>query len=217
MASSIGAFGFGLSQLLFLYIVVKCITSGQSYEIAMNRARRVLSEFRIRGVKTNIPFLQNVLANPIFIEGLCTTRFIDDTPELRQSQVHGKGHHGEVAGRRDWAVEDLFRRRQRRRPVADRDLPEDTCRCPTPGRRQERLRARLTLRTPSGISPPAHHPAPGITLSSCARPSRQIVPAGTIYRETAAPKAPSWRLLLPPKELPNRSCGSRHGRAWMSI
>src|SRR5688500_4955090 len=47
-------------------LLVKSITSGQTYEIAMNRARRVLSEFRIRGVKTNIPFLENVIAHPQF-------------------------------------------------------------------------------------------------------------------------------------------------------
>ena len=63
-------------------LLVKSITSGQSYEIAMNRARRVLSEFRIRGVKTNIPFLENVIAHPQFQSGAATTTLIDTTPEL---------------------------------------------------------------------------------------------------------------------------------------
>jgi pyruvate carboxylase len=48
----------------------------------MNRARRVLSEFRIRGVKTNIPFLENVIAHPQFQSGQATTTLIDTTPEL---------------------------------------------------------------------------------------------------------------------------------------
>ena len=43
---------------------------------------RGLSEFRIRGVKTNIPFLLNLVTHPKFIEGGFTTKFIDDTPEL---------------------------------------------------------------------------------------------------------------------------------------
>ena len=48
----------------------------------MNRARRVLSEFRIRGVKTNIPFLENLIAHPQFRTGQATTTLIDNTPEL---------------------------------------------------------------------------------------------------------------------------------------
>src|SRR5688572_14613681 len=63
-------------------MLVKSITSGQTYEIAMNRARRVLSEFRIRGVKTNIPFLENVITHPQFQSGQATTTLIDTTPEL---------------------------------------------------------------------------------------------------------------------------------------
>ncbi len=45
---------------------------------------RVLQEFRIRGVKTNIPFLIKVMTHPKFIAGGFTTRFIDETPELFQ-------------------------------------------------------------------------------------------------------------------------------------
>lgn len=40
---------------------------------------RALVEFRIRGVKTNIPFLLSLLAHPTFVEGQCWTTFIDDT------------------------------------------------------------------------------------------------------------------------------------------
>ena len=43
---------------------------------------RALVEFRIRGVKTNIPFLASLLTHPTFIEGTCWTTFIDDTPSL---------------------------------------------------------------------------------------------------------------------------------------
>ncbi|KAI9053646.1 hypothetical protein LZ554_002600 [Drepanopeziza brunnea f. sp. 'monogermtubi'] len=43
---------------------------------------RALVEFRIRGVKTNIPFLASLLTHPTFIEGTCWTTFIDDTPAL---------------------------------------------------------------------------------------------------------------------------------------
>jgi pyruvate carboxylase len=63
-------------------MLVKLITSAQSYESAMQRTHRALSEFRIRGVKTNIPFLENVIAHPIFKSGQATTTLIDTSPEL---------------------------------------------------------------------------------------------------------------------------------------
>ena len=43
---------------------------------------RALQEFRVRGVKTNVPFLLNVVDAPDFLAGDCTTRFLDETPEL---------------------------------------------------------------------------------------------------------------------------------------
>ena len=63
-------------------LLVKSITSGQTYDMAMRRAHRTLSEFRIRGVKTNIPFLENVIAHAQFRAGQATTTLIDTTPEL---------------------------------------------------------------------------------------------------------------------------------------
>ena len=60
-------------------MLVKSITSGQTYDIALRRALRTLSEFRIRGVKTNIPFLENVIAHPQFRSGQATTTLIDTT------------------------------------------------------------------------------------------------------------------------------------------
>ncbi|MCW5549010.1 MAG: pyruvate carboxylase [Opitutaceae bacterium] len=79
-----GGMGYAGAVITPFYdsMLVKVITSGQSYEIAMNRARRVLSEFRIRGVKTNIPFLENVIAHPLFRSGEATTTLIDTSPEL---------------------------------------------------------------------------------------------------------------------------------------
>jgi len=79
-----GGMGYAGAVITPFYdsMLVKVITSGQSYELALNRARRVLSEFRIRGVKTNIPFLENVIAHPLFRTGQATTTLIDTTPEL---------------------------------------------------------------------------------------------------------------------------------------
>ncbi|KAB2572233.1 Pyruvate carboxylase [Lasiodiplodia theobromae] len=63
-------------------MLVKCTCHGSTYEIARRKMLRALVEFRIRGVKTNIPFLASLLTHPVFIDGTCWTTFIDDTPEL---------------------------------------------------------------------------------------------------------------------------------------
>ena len=63
-------------------LLVKVVSSGQSWDLARKRMDRALREFRIRGLKTNIPFLENVINNPVFAEGRATTTLVDDTPEL---------------------------------------------------------------------------------------------------------------------------------------
>lgn len=63
-------------------MLVKCTCHGSTYEIARRKVLRALVEFRIRGVKTNIPFLLSLLNHPTFIDGNCWTTFIDDTPQL---------------------------------------------------------------------------------------------------------------------------------------
>lgn len=63
-------------------MLVKCTCHGSTYEIVRRKMLRALVEFRIRGVKSNIPFLIKLLTHPTFIEGTCWTTFIDDTPEL---------------------------------------------------------------------------------------------------------------------------------------
>ena len=63
-------------------MLVKCTCRGSTYEIVRRKMLRALVEFRIRGVKTNIPFLTSLLTHQVFISGTCWTTFIDDTPEL---------------------------------------------------------------------------------------------------------------------------------------
>jgi pyruvate carboxylase len=63
-------------------MLVKCSCRGSTYEIVRRKMLRALVEFRIRGVKTNIPFLASLLSHPTFVDGTCWTTFIDDTPEL---------------------------------------------------------------------------------------------------------------------------------------
>ncbi|MBX9638686.1 MAG: pyruvate carboxylase, partial [Mycobacteriaceae bacterium] len=63
-------------------MLVKLTCRGRNFQTAVNRARRAMAEFRIRGVSTNIPFLQAVLDDPDFQAGRVTTSFIDDRPHL---------------------------------------------------------------------------------------------------------------------------------------
>ncbi|VBA49247.1 pyruvate carboxylase [Mycobacterium pseudokansasii] len=63
-------------------MLVKLTCRGRDFPTAVNRARRAMAEFRIRGVSTNIPFLQAVLDDSDFRAGLITTSFIDERPQL---------------------------------------------------------------------------------------------------------------------------------------
>jgi pyruvate carboxylase len=63
-------------------LLVKLTSKATSFDRTCAQAARALAEFRIRGVKTNIPFLMNVLKHPKFVSGDCHTRFIEETPEL---------------------------------------------------------------------------------------------------------------------------------------
>ena len=63
-------------------MLVKLTCRGRDFQTAVSRARRAMAEFRIRGVSTNIPFLQAVLDDPDFQAGRVTTSFIDDRPQL---------------------------------------------------------------------------------------------------------------------------------------
>jgi pyruvate carboxylase len=63
-------------------LLVKVCTSALRFEDAARKMRRALMEFRIRGVKTNIPFLENVMRHPEFLRGGVDTGFIESHPEL---------------------------------------------------------------------------------------------------------------------------------------
>ena len=63
-------------------LLTKVTARGRNFEGSIGIMKRALREFRIRGVKTNIPFLLKTLSHPTFTSGNCTTRFIDETPDL---------------------------------------------------------------------------------------------------------------------------------------
>ncbi len=63
-------------------LLVKVTAWGTNFKQACQRMDRALREFRIRGVKTNIPFLENVVNDPTFVSGEATTSFLDESPSL---------------------------------------------------------------------------------------------------------------------------------------
>jgi pyruvate carboxylase len=70
-------------------MLVKLTCRGRDYPTAVHRSQRALAEFRIRGVATNIQFLQAVLADPEFLAGNVATDFIERRPELLEARVSG--------------------------------------------------------------------------------------------------------------------------------
>src|SRR5579862_1317267 len=79
-----GGMGYGGSIITPFYdsLLVKVVASADSWDLTRHRMDRALREFRIRGLKTNIPFLENVINNPIFAAGRATTTLVDNTLEL---------------------------------------------------------------------------------------------------------------------------------------
>ncbi len=63
-------------------LLVKVTTWDNTFTSACRKANRAISEEHIRGVKTNIPFISNILTHPTFISGQCHTKFIDEATEL---------------------------------------------------------------------------------------------------------------------------------------
>ena len=79
-----GASAYGGAVITPFYdsLLVKTTSWGRDFNEACQRMDRALREFRIRGVKTNIPFLENVINNETFQKGDVTTRFLEETPSL---------------------------------------------------------------------------------------------------------------------------------------
>ncbi|MBA3649386.1 MAG: pyruvate carboxylase [Chitinophagales bacterium] len=73
-------------------MLAKVTAHGKTLKGAAAKMYRTLTEYRIRGVKTNIPFLEKVITNPVFAEGNATVKFIEKYPELFQvSQQQDRG------------------------------------------------------------------------------------------------------------------------------
>ncbi|SNZ05301.1 pyruvate carboxylase [Cohaesibacter gelatinilyticus] len=76
------AYAGGVITRYYDSLLVKVTAHAQTPEAAIARMDRALREFRIRGVSTNIAFVENLLKHPTFLDDSYTTKFIDETPEL---------------------------------------------------------------------------------------------------------------------------------------
>jgi pyruvate carboxylase len=81
------AYGGAVISPYYDSLLVKVTAWGSNFKQACQRMDRALREFRIRGVKTNIPFLENVVNHPAFQAGDTTTSFLDETPRLFSFQA----------------------------------------------------------------------------------------------------------------------------------
>jgi pyruvate carboxylase len=63
-------------------MLVKVTANSRTLDGACRKVRRALAEFRIRGVKTNMPFLDNILKHDTFRKGEVTVNFINQNPDL---------------------------------------------------------------------------------------------------------------------------------------
>lgn len=78
------AYAGGVITRYYDSLLTKITAKAPTPEMAIARMDRALREFRIRGVSTNIAFVENLLKHPTFLDNTYTTRFIDETPELFQ-------------------------------------------------------------------------------------------------------------------------------------
>ncbi len=78
------AYAGGVITRYYDSLLTKVTAKAPTPEKAIARMDRALREFRVRGVSTNIAFVENLLKHPTFLSNEYTTKFIDETPELFQ-------------------------------------------------------------------------------------------------------------------------------------
>ncbi|BBO31916.1 pyruvate carboxylase [Lacipirellula parvula] len=123
-------------------LLVKVSAWGRTFVDATHRMERCLQEFRIRGVKTNIPFLTRLITDQTFVAGDCTTRFIDETPSLfdfvprRDRATRLLTYIGDVIVNGNAIVKGQPRARRREPAV----LPEADTHAPLPKGTRDRLK-----------------------------------------------------------------------------
>jgi len=123
-------------------MLVKVTCRGSDLRSAARRAYRALTEFRVRGVSTNIPFLEAVISDPDFLAGNTSTSFIDERPHLLHYHIPAdRGtklltYLAEVSVNRPHGEARTRLRPQVKLPVLEKDI---AAAAPPPGSRQHLL------------------------------------------------------------------------------
>ena len=157
-------------------MLVKLTCRGRDFATAVDRARRAVAEFRIRGVATNIPFLQAVLDDPDFLAGRVTTSFIEERPHLLTAR------HSADRGTRllTYLADVTVNKPHGERPELDRPA-RASCRRSTCRRRRRPAPSRSSTELgPGGLRPLAarvDRPSASPTPRSATRTSRCSPPA----------------------------------------
>jgi pyruvate carboxylase len=172
-------------------MLCKLTCRGRDFETAVGRARRALAEFRIRGVATNIPFLQALLDDDAFITGDISTSFIDERPEL----LRGRESKDRGTKLLRWLVETTVNQPNGTRPIGINPvskLPElDTSEPVTPGSRDrlvelgpEKFAAELRAQTGLAVTDTTFRDAHQSLLATRVRTRDLVAAAPAISRLT---------------------------------
>src|SRR3990170_4622330 len=172
-------------------MLAKLTCSGRTFELAVGRARRALAEFRIRGVSTNIPFLQAVLDEPDFRAGRVTTGFIDQHPHVLTARSSADRGTKLLT----YLAEVTVNRPHGEAPVAidpaDKLPPLDLHRPPPDGSRQllvaqgpERFAAELRKQQRVGVTDTTFRDAHQSLLATRVRSFDLLAVAGHVARTT---------------------------------
>ena len=172
---------------------------------AIARMHRALREFRIRGVATNLTFLEAIITHPSFHDNSYTTRFIDTTPELFAA--------GEAPGPRDQAAH-LSRRRHRQRP--SRDARPAAAEARTPRRRKCPISTARSRPAPSSCSTAwarRNSPHGCASRSRCWSPTRRCATATSRCSRRACAPTTSPASPAPMRARCRSCCRSNAGAA----
>jgi pyruvate carboxylase len=172
-------------------MLAKLTCRGRTFDLAVGRARRALAEFRIRGVSTNIPFLQAVLDEPDFRAGRVTTGFIDQHPHVLTARSSADRGTKLLT----YLAEVTVNRPNGHAPVAidpaDKLPPTDLHRTPPDGSRQlllahgpERFAAELRGQQRIGVTDTTFRDAHQSLLATRVRTFDLLAAAGHVARMT---------------------------------
>jgi pyruvate carboxylase len=172
-------------------MLAKLTCRGRDFETAAGRARRALAEFRIRGVSTNIPFLQAVLDEPDFRAGRLTTGFIEQHPHVLNARSSADRGTKLLTYLADVTVNRPYGQAPAAIDPTDKLPPIDLSQPPPDGTRQlltalgpERFAAELRKQNRVGVTETTFRDAHQSLLATRVRTTDLLAVAGHVARMT---------------------------------